>query len=315
MTTQTTITINIKKKNKLLNQIKKHWILYLMFLPCFIHFIVFKYVPMIGLLQAFKEFRFDKSIFQSNWVGFKYFIDFFSNYRAPQYIYNTVVIGFIKTVLEFPFAIILALMINDVRNISLKKGIQTITYLPHFLSGVVAIAIFQRMLAPDIGILNQIRGFFGLDSSVFFMMEENYFYSILMSYDIWKGVGWGSIIYLAAISGVDQQLYEAARIDGASKLKEIWHITLPCIRPTIGIQFILGLGGIVSTGYEQLLLFRTPGNMKLVETLDILVIDQGLRLGNYGYATAVGLLQGIVGLILVVLANKTSKKMTEVSVW
>lgn len=315
MTKKMTKQKNIIKKRSLASEMKRHWMLYLMFLPCVIYFLVFKYAPMVGLLQAFKEFRFDKNIFQSDWVGFQYFIDFFTYHKSPQLILNTLIIGFIKVVLEFPFPVILALMINEVRNIKLKKNIQTISYLPHFISGVVAVAIFQRILAPDTGILNQILGFFGLPTDTFFMMEEKYFYSILFSYDIWKGIGWGSIIYIAAIAGIDQQLYEAARIDGAKKRHEIWYVTLPGIKATIGIQFILGLGGIVSTGYEQLLLLRTPGNMNVVDTLDVFVIDQGLSSGNYGYATAVGLLQGIIGLILVVSANKASKKLTEVSVW
>lgn len=302
-------------KHTLWTEIKKHWILYLMFLPCIIFFILFSYSPMVGMLQAFKEFRFDKNLFQSDWVGFEYFIKFFTSYRAPQLIWNTIIIGLIKVVLEFPFPIILALMINEVRQPALKKNMQTISYLPHFISGVVAVAIFQRILAPDTGILNEVLGLFGLPTDTFFFMEENAFYGILLSYDVWKGIGWGSIIYLAAVSGIDPQLYEAARMDGAKKLREIWHITLPGIKPTIGIQFILGLGGIVSSGYEQLLLLRTPGNMKLVDTLDVFVIQQGLQDGNYGYATAIGLVQGVVGLVLVICANKASKKLTEVSVW
>lgn len=304
--------------NSLWRRIKKHWMLYLMFLPCIIFFIVFKYVPMVGIIQAFKEFRFDLNWFESPWAknyGFEYFVKFFSSYRAPLLIRNTLIIGFIKTILEFPFAIILALMINEVRNIWFKKSIQTVSYLPYFISTVVAVALLQRVVAPDVGILNQVKGLFGGDSSTYYMMEANYFYIMMFCLDIWKSVGWGSIIYLAAISGIDQQLYEAARIDGASKWREIWHITLPGLKFTIGIQFILGLGNLVSSSYDQILLLRTPGNKDVADTLDVFVIDQGLSQGNYGYATAIGLLQGIVGLLLVVGANKLGKKFTEVSVW
>lgn len=294
---------------------KKYWMLYLMFLPCIIYFIVFKYAPMVGLLQAFKEFRFDMGVFESPWVGLQYFEKFFASYKAPQLIRNTFIIGIIKCIIEFPFAIILALMINEVRNLRFKKSVQTISYLPYFISTVVAVALLDRVLAPDIGLLNQFKTMLGLDGSTFYMMDGKYFYRILFGIDIWKNIGWGSIIYLAAISGIDQQLYEAARIDGASKRHEVWHVTIPGIKSTIGIQFILGLGSLVSTGYDQLLLLRKPGNQDLVDTLDVFVIDQGLSKGNYAYATAVGLMQGIVGLILVVCANKLSKKYTEVSVW
>lgn len=268
-----------------------------------------------GLLLAFKEFKFNKTLLQSPWVGFQYFETFFSNYQFPLLVRNTLVIGLIKIVLEFPFPIILALMLNEVKHQKFKKLSQTISYLPHFISWVVAVAIVQRVLAPDIGLLNQFKEFLGLSGETFYLMEENYFYRILFSIDLWKGIGWGSIIYLAAISDIDPQLYEAARIDGAHKGQEIWHITLPGIRTTAGILFIMGLGGLISTGFEQLMLLRTPGNMSLADTLDVYVIKTGLTGGQYGYATAVGLIQGIVGLILVVSANKLSKKYSEVSVW
>ncbi|GMQ59015.1 ABC transporter permease subunit [Vallitalea sediminicola] len=311
-----TTKVNTGLKNKgLLAQVRKHWILYLMLLPCLVYFFIFKYIPMGGLLLAFKEFKFNKSLLESPWVGFQYFEAFFSNYQFPQLLRNTIVIGLIKIVLEFPFPIILALMLNEVKSKRFKRISQTISYLPHFISWVVAIAIVQRVLAPDIGLMNQFKTLFGGDGSTFYLMEGKYFYSILFSSDIWKSIGWGSIIYLAAISGIDPQLYEAARIDGATKAKEIWHITLPGIRTTAGILFIMGLGGLISTGFEQLMLLRTPGNMSLADTLDVYVIKTGLTNGQYGYATAVGLIQGIVGLILVITANKLSKKYSEVSVW
>lgn len=311
-----TTKVDSRLRNKgFLTKVRKHWILYLMLLPCMIYFVIFKYIPMGGLLLAFKEFKFNMSLIESPWVGFQYFETFFSNYQFPLLLRNTIVVGLIKILFEFPFPIILALMLNEVKNQKFKKITQTISYLPHFISWVVTIAIVQRVLAPDTGLLNQFQGLFGGDSTTFYLMEEQYFYSILFSSDIWKGIGWGSIIYLAAISGIDPQLYEAARIDGAHKGQEIWHITLPGIRTTAGILFIMGLGGLISSGFEQLMLLRTPGNMSLADTLDVYVINMGLTNGQYGYATAVGLIQGIVGLILVVTANKLSKKYSEVSVW
>lgn len=296
-------------------RIWKNRTLYLMFLPCTLFFIVFKYLPMVGVLQAFKEFRFDLNLFESPWVGFSNFTKFFSSIHAPKYIRNTLVIGFIKSVLEFPFAIILALMINEVRQRRFKRAVQTISYLPHFISMVVAVALLQRILAPDTGILNQIITALGGDGSTFFMMEGKYFYPILFGLDIWKGIGWGSILYLAAISGIDPQLYEAAWLDGAKKRHEIWYITLPSIKFTIGIQFIISLGGLVSTGYEQLMLLRMPGNMDYVDTLDVFIIERGLVNGDFAYATAIGLIQSVVALVMVIVSNQLVKKATEVSVW
>lgn len=309
---------NTKEKTGIsttLRNIRKHWILYLMLLPCIVFFIVFSYIPMGGLVLAFKEYKFNMGILRSPWVGMQYFNEFFRNYQAPELIRNTVILGFIKVVLEFPAPVILALMLNEVKNEKFKKVTQTVSYLPHFISWVVVVAIVQRVLAPDTGLLNSFIKLLGGDGSTFFMMEPKYFYQIVFFSDIWKTIGWGSIIYLAAMSGIDPELYEAARLDGAHKGQEIFYITIPGIKTTIGILFILGLGGLISSGFEQVFLLRTPGNMALADTLDVYVINTGLSGGQYGYATAVGLIQGIVGLILVTLGNKASRKYTEVSVW
>jgi putative aldouronate transport system permease protein len=286
-----------------------------MFLPCFLFFAIFSYAPMLGMVLAFKEFKFNMSLWDYPWVGLKYFRDFFSNYQAGTIIKNTFIIGIIKVVVEFPFPIMFALMINEVRDKRAKSVIQTISYLPYFLSWVVVAAVVQRVLAPNTGILNQAISALGGDGSYFFMMKPESFYPVVLLSDLWKNIGWNSIIYLAAIAGIDPGLYEAARVDGANKRQELFHVTLPSIRMTIGIMFILGLGGLVSSGFEQVYLLRTPGNMELADTLDVYVIQVGLSQGQYGYAAAVGLLQGIVGFILVYVGNQASKKFTEVSVW
>lgn len=248
-------------------------------------------------------------------MGLKYFKTFFESYDAPRLILNTFRIGFIKCVLEFPFAIILALMLNEIRNMKFKKVTQTITYLPHFLSSVIIVTMLQRILAPDTGILNQLIAGMGGDGGTFFMMDAKYFLKILFSMDLWRNIGWDSIIYLAAISSVDTALYEAAEMDGCGKLKKMWHITLPGIRGTIGLLFIMGIGGLLSSGVDQIWLLRTPGNMTLADTLDVYVVRVGLQGGQFGYATAIGLIQGVVGLILVVISNKICKKVTEVGLW
>ncbi len=224
-------------------------------------------------------------------------------------------IGVIKCILEFPFAIILALLLNELRNMKFKKVSQTITYLPHFLSSVIIVTMLQKILAPNTGISKPGDRSLGGDGSTFFLMDAKYFYRILFSMDLWKNIGWDSIMYLAAISSVDPTLYEAAEMDGCGKLKKMWHITLPGIRGTIGILFIMGIGGLLSSGVDQVWLLRTPGNMSIADTLDIYVLRVGLQGGQFGYATAIGLIQGLVGLVLVVACNKICKKMTEVSLW
>ena len=296
-------------------RILSFWPLYLMLLPCIIYYILICYVPMSGAVLAFKDYSFRKGIWGSPWVGFRYFETFFKSYDCLRLIRNTLTVGVIKCILEFPFAIILALMLNEVRNMKFKKVSQTITYLPHFLSSVIIITMIQRILAPNTGIINQLIGQFGGNPSTFFLMDAKYFFQILFSMDLWRNIGWDSIIYLAAISSVDVSLYEAANMDGASKLRKMWHITLPGIRGTIGLLFIMGVGGLLASGFDQIYLLRTPGNMAVADTLDTFVVRIGLQGGQFGYATAIGLIQGIVGLILVVVCNKLSKKITEVGLW
>lgn len=306
---------NIGYATPLRKRIWQHRILYIMFIPCVVYFILFSYMPMTGILMAFEKYSFSKGIFGSPWVGLQYFETFFSSYDCTRLLRNTLTVGFMKCILEFPFAIILALMLNELRHAKFKKAAQTISYLPHFMSSVIIITMLQRILAPDTGVLNQLIAALGGDGSTYFLMKAKYFYPILFIMDIWKNIGWDSIIYLAAISGVDPNLYEAAELDGCSKLKKMWHITLPSIKGTIGVLFILGVGGLLSSGFDQIYLLRTPGNMELADTLDTYVVRVGLSNGQFGYSTAIGLIQGVVGLILVLSCNKLSKKITEVGIW
>ena len=306
----------VKKNNKSLgSRMLQYWPLYVMLLPAIIYYILICYVPMAGNVLAFKEYSFKKGIWGSDFVGLRYFEAFFKSYDCIRLIKNTLTVGFIKCILEFPFAIILALLLNELKNMKFKKVSQTITYLPHFLSSVIIVTMIQRLLAPNNGVINQIIAGLGGEGDTFFLMEAKYFLGILFSMDLWRNIGWDSIIYLAAISSVDTSLYEAAQMDGCGKLKRMWHITLPGIRGTIGLLFIMGVGGLLSSGFEQIYLLRTPGNMQLADTLDTYVVRVGLQGGQFGYATAIGLIQGLVGLILVVITNKICKKLTEVSLW
>lgn len=291
------------------------WPLYLLLAPAIVYYILICYVPIAGNVLAFKDYSFRKGIWGSPWVGWKYFNMFFQSYDCWRLIRNTLQIGFIKCILEFPFAIILALLLNEIRAQRFKKITQTITYLPHFLSSVIIVTMLQRILAPNTGVLNQVVAALGGDGSTFYLMQASYFHGILFSMDIWRKIGWDSIIYLAAISSVDQELYEAASMDGCNRLEQIWHVTLPGIRGTIGLLFIMGVGGLLSSGFEQMWLLRTPGNMSVADTLDVYVVRIGLQNAQFGYASAIGLIQGLVGLFLVVTTNTLSKKFTEVSLW
>lgn len=305
-----------KKRNaELRKRIIQHKYMYLMLLPCILFFIIFSYIPMGGLLLAFKEYQFNKGILFSPWVGLRYFKTFFASYESGRLIANTLIISSMKLFLGLPFPIILALIFNEVKSKRFRGVTQSIAYLPHFLSWVIVVGVIQRVLAPDTGLLNEAIKAFGGGGDTFFLMEQSYFYPIMFGSHIWKTIGWDSIIYLAAIAGINPELYEAGRIDGASKWREIWNITLPGIMPTIMILFILSLGSILSAGYDQLYLLRTPGNMDLSEILDTYVISVGLQSGQYGYATAVGMLQGVIGLILVVAANRIARRLSETSVW
>lgn len=314
---------SLKKKARsrqlpgLLKTMIKHRNVYIMLLPCLISFIIFSYLPMAGLVMAFKEFKFNAGMFGGPWIGLRYFKLFFSYPDSTRIIINTFIVGFLKIIVYFPFPIVLALMLNEIRSKRFKSVTQTISYLPYFLSWVVVVAFTNKVLAPDEGILNQLIAALGGDGGTFYLMEGKYFYLIMFLTHLWKNIGWGSIIYLAAISGIDPTLYEAAEMDGASKWKKIWHITLPGIRPAIGTLFILEIGGLLTTGYEQNWLLRTAGNAAQSDILDTYVLRVGMMQGQFGYGAAVGLLQGIVGLLLVITTNYLVKKYSknEASLW
>jgi len=294
---------------------RKHWLLLLMLAPCIVWFIVFSYVPMVGILLAFKDFKYNLGILRSPWIGLYYFKAFFNYYQSTQLILNTVWVGVIKIVFAFPFPIIFAVMLTEARWKPFKRLTQTISYLPHFLSWVVVASLMFKLLAPNEGLVNMAIRAMGGTGETFWLMEEKYFYSIMFLSGLWKGIGWGSIIYLAAITGIDPTLYEAAEVDGANWFWELVHVTIPGIRLTIGILFILDLGDILRTGFEQNYLLRTPGNMGAADILDIYVLRAGLMQGQFGYATAIGLMQGVVGLLMVIGANYLSRRVTEISLW
>lgn len=291
----------------------KHYQIYLVIIPAIVYFFIFNYLPMLGISLAFQDYRFSKGMFFSPWVGLKYFEAFFNYFNSWTIIWNTLVISFYKLILFFPIPIIFAIMLNEIRSNAFKRVIQTIFYLPYFISWVVAITIFQQFLSLD-GIFNQIRASLGLEA-IYYMNDPAYFYLIMFASYVWKMTGWSAIIYIAAIAGIDPELYEAAKVDGAGKLNRIWHITLPSLIPIASVLFILSLASMLQAGWEHIYLLRTPGNMEVSDILDTYVIQQGFANGQIGYATAVSLFQSIIGLLFVVITNMVIKRKSEVSIF
>ncbi len=299
--------VNGQRKRSLWQRIYKDRYLLLLFLPCLLYYILFKYVPMWGVLISFKDFKPFIGFSGSEWVGLKHFIDFFSSPDAWRIIRNTLFLGMYTLLWCFPFPIIFALALNEVTRAKFKKFVQTVSYMPHFLSAVVVCGMLTNFLSPIRGIINTIIGLFG-GEAINFMSDPAWFRTIYVASEVWQTLGWGAIVYLAAISNVDPQYYEAAKLDGASRLRQIWSITLPSIAPTVATMLILRVGSILEVGLEKVLLLYSPA---IYETSDIIatyVYRQGMMSGNMSYATAIGLFSAVINLVLLVSANYFSKK-------
>ena len=302
--------IYLPKKKPLSVRIKNALPFLIMILPGFIALALFAYKPLYGLLIAFKEYKLRLGVFASPWAdnhGFEYFIDLFKGARFANSLGNTLVISLASLFLNMPFTIILALLINEMRGVVYKRIVQTITYLPHFFSWVVLGGIFKTLFAP-IGPVNSALMNLGFES-VPFLTNGGAFMTVILSTKIWQSMGWGAIIYIAALSGVDESLYEAAYIDGASRWKQVWHISIPSILGTIVTVFILNLGGILNAGYEQIYNMYNALVKDAVDVLDTYILEtiSGTNSGgsyNYGIGTALGLFKSVVGLVLVLVSNK-----------
>ena len=304
------------KKVPLGKRIWKHRTIYLFILPAFVWFLVFCYYPMYGLLLAFKDYKFSKGIMGSAWVGFKWFRRFAFDPAFWNVVRNTLKISVMKLVLTFPVPVILALMMNAVPNGVYKRVVQTVSYMPHFISWVVVAAMLQKLFSPYGGLVNSIRQAINpTASSIHYLGEGKYFYWFVILSDIWKGCGWGTIIYLASLSGIDPALYEAATIDGARPMQMIVRITLPLLYPTIALLLIMNLGNILNVGYEQLLQIQTSQTQHLAEVIDTYVIRTGLTSGSHSYATAIGLMKSAITLVLVVAVNRISDRLTGISLF
>lgn len=295
-------------------QIKSHKMLYLMILPGMLYFIVFKYIPMGGLVIAFQDYQPFLGISGSSFVGMKHFTRLFSDPIFFTLIKNTLVIFGLNIIFSFPFPIILALMLNEISSAKFKKAVQTIIYLPHFMSWVIVVSIFYVLLTTEGGVVNNLLQQFGFEK-VSFLTSKAWLRPMYIFQQMWKGAGWGTIVYLAAITNVDEQLYEAAEMDGAGKLKKMWHVTLPCIRPTIVTLLILKVGDVLELGFEHMFLLMNSLNREVAQIFDTFVYTSGIQNGQLSYSTAVGLFKGLVGLILVMLANTLAKKVGEDGVY
>ncbi len=297
-----------RQKESFLKYVLGNKWLYILLAPGMIYLIIFHYVPIYGILIAFKELNVVKGIWESPWIGLQNFNYLFNSEAFYSILKNSLGFSFLRLLLGFPAPIILALMLNEVRSIAFKRSVQTIIYIPHFISWVVVAGIVSNVLAPTSqGVLNSILGVFGVQP-VNLLIKPEYFRQVVISAEIWKQAGWGTIIYLAALSGIDPNLYEAAIVDGANRLKMIWHITLPGIMSTIIVLLILRLGRILSNGFEQIFLLYSPMVYNVADVFETYTYRVGLQEGNFGYATAVGLFQSIVGFILIVGSNKFSKR-------
>lgn len=288
--------------------------LWLISIPMIIWVLIFCYTPMYGILMAFVNYIPGNSIIQSDWVGLTHFKMFFDSPDFSIVLRNTLAISGLSILFGFPAPIVLAILLNELNNKRFKKTIQTISYLPHFISWVVVASILFTLLGNE-GILNDLLMRFGIiDQPISYLGEGKYFWGIITSANLWKDVGWSTIIYLSAMAGVDSEMYDAGKVDGLNRFGLIWHITLPSIRSTIVLLWILGIGGILNAGFEQQLLIGNAQTREYYEVIDTYAYKYGIELGNYSYGAAIGLLKAIIGITLVFGANRFSKKVLDTSI-
>lgn len=303
-----------KRTTESLLRMQKHMLLYLMVLPGLVYFIIFKYFPMGGLVIAFQDYQAFQGITGSPWVGMKHFIRLFTEPTFFVLLRNTLILFALNIVIFFPLPIILALMLNEVRKLFFKNIIQTIIYIPHFMSWVIIVSISYVFLTVDGGVLNEMIAALG-GEKISFLTSPEWLRTVYMGQVIWKELGWSTIIYLSAITVVDTQLYEAAEMDGASRLRKTWHVTLPAIRPVIITLLILKIGSTLDLGFEHMYLLLNSLNREVAEIFDTYIYTAGLKNGQLSFSTTVGLFKGVVGLILIMFSNRLAKKFGEDGVY
>ncbi len=297
----------------LIHDIQKDKWLYIFLIPTTILVVVFCYFPLYGILMAFKNYNGLTTIMESEWAGLRYFKMIFRDPLVPRAFMNTIILGVLSLAFCFPAPILLALCFNELRQGKYKKISQTISYLPYFISTVIIVGMMKELLSVD-GIVNQMLKAFGLQA-VNFMSDASKFRSLYIISEIWQGAGWGSILYLAAISAISEEMYEAAIVDGANRIQRMWYITLPSILPTISIQFIMAVGGLLGASFEKIILMYSPATYETADILATYVYRNGLQNSNYSYGVAVGTLNSLISFALVFLANKIMKRLSGYSFW
>lgn len=294
--------------------VRNEWQLYVMLLPTIVWFLVFLYKPMYGLQIAFKDYSIFRGVAASPWVGWEHFETLFSNDQFIRAFWNTIKISALNLIFGFPAPIILALMFNEVIQVTYKRFAQTIVYLPHFISSVIIAGIITTAFSPTAGVVNTIISWFGLDS-IYFLTRPEWFRPIFVGTGIWQEAGFGSIVFLAAIAGVNLSLYESAVVDGASRWQMIWKITLPSILPTIIIMLIIRIGNIMEVSFEMIILLYQPATWSTADVVNTWVYRQGLQSGQYDIAAAAGLFNALVAFVLVMVANTLSRRYARTSLW
>ena len=310
--------MNTGKKNhlgkiKLSKHIKKEWRLYSFLIIPILYFVIFKYTPMFGNIIAFRKYSGGVNIFGEKWVGLRYFKQFLKDPSFWRAFRNTLFLSVSYLIVRFPLTLIFALLLNEIRNIKWKKFVQTVSYLPHFISMVIIAGMIKEVVSLS-GPINTLLSSFGMEK-ISFIQEASWFPPIYIISGIWQALGWGTILYLAAMTGINTELYEAARVDGANRFRQALHVTIPGILPTIVTLLILDIGGIMGSNFEKIILLYLPSTYETADVISTLVYRMGISGGNFSYAPAVGLFEGIIGLILVTTANFVSKKITESSLW
>jgi putative aldouronate transport system permease protein len=305
---------NSKKGKQLWKRICAHKILYLFLAPTIIYLAIFSYAPMYGIQIAFKDYSPGLGMLKSKWVGLKHIKIFINSYYFWPIIKNTITLSTYSMLLGYPTPIFLALLLNEIRNKKYKKFIQTTLYAPHFISMVVMVGIIIITLSPSIGIINKFMEFLNLERQ-YFIVQPKAFKHIYVLSGIWQGAGWSAIIYLAALSNIDPQVYEASIIDGANRIQRVWYINIPVIRPTVSIILIMSIGRLISVGFEKALLLQNPLNAEASEVISTYVYKRGLLEGKYSFSAAIGFFNNIINIILLVLANFLVSKVSETSLF
>ncbi len=303
---------HIKKKSG--KSLKNNWELYLFVLPALLYILFYCYYPMYGVQIAFRNYRVSEGITGGKWVGLEHFVKFLGNPVSWELIRNTLSISLLALVIGFPAPILFALIVNELKGKKFRRAVQTISYAPHFISTVVLVSMLTAFLDPSTGIINKLLGTIGVGPFQF-MSRSDWFAGVYVLSDIWQHMGWNAVIYLAALAGIDYELHEAAMMDGASRLRRIWHINLPGILPTIAILLILQTGNLMTVGFEKVFLLQNPLNLETSEIISTFVYKMGLQYRQYSYSTAIGLFNSAVNLILLVSVNFCAKKVSGHGLW